>query len=159
MPTDYIIYQLSTSRVISCSIHADRYCIIYPKSEYVPFCLLQVSYASNSRLSPISQTSNTPVSPKPSSFRASMSFCGGSSSSSVVSAHVPQCIPSAFLHRVSLNIRTASCGSLWMGLIRCLGSYAPMGMRPRLKGPRWRPMDANAGQTARDDGDWLGTAQ
>lgn len=76
----------------------------------------------NSRLSPILQTSKTPVSGILFLFRASLSFLGGSSTSSSVRTQVPQCMPSAFLHLVSWKMFTASCGSACIGLMIHRGS-------------------------------------
>jgi hypothetical protein len=103
---------------------------------------------STSLPSPISVTPNTP-SPIPFHFSASASFLGGSNTSSSVNTHVPQCIPSAVLHFVSTKIFTASFASACTALHIHRGSYAPIGMRPRSKGPRCWPICANAGQTGR----------
>lgn len=111
--------------------------------------LTQYKSNQNPRLSPISQTSNTPSSGISCFFSASFNFLGGSRTSSSVSTHVPQCIPRALRHLVSWNIRTESCGLACIGLMIHRGWYAPMGIRPRSKGPRYSPTCLKAGHMGR----------
>ena len=63
---------------------------------------------ANSQLSPMLHTSNRPVSGKLLFFSASLSNFGGSVTPSSVRTQVPQCIPIALLHLVSLNMLTLS---------------------------------------------------
>jgi len=99
----------------------------------------------NSRLSPISHTSNTPVSGISLLLRAFFSIFGGSNTSSSVNTHVPQCMPMAFLHWVSLKISTESKGLACIDEKTQRGSYAPIGIRPKSNGPRNFPICLNAG--------------
>lgn len=80
------------------------------------------SAIQNCRLSPISHTSNTPVSGMPLLVRAFLRSWGGSSTSSSVNTQVPQCIPMARLHFVSLKILTLSKGFACIGDIIQRGS-------------------------------------
>ena len=63
-----------------------------------------------SLLSPISQTSKTPSSGISLLIKAFLSSFGGSRTSSSVKTQVPQCIPIALLHWVSLKMFTLSKG-------------------------------------------------
>jgi len=103
----------------------------------------------NSLESPISQTSKTPVSAIPFRFSASFSSRGGSMTSSSVSTQVPQWMPIARWHFVSMNMFTLSRGLACIGDMMKRGSYAPMGMRPKSNGPRSLPICLKAGQTGR----------
>lgn len=102
-----------------------------------------------SRPSPMSQISKTPFSGNPLFSNARFNNCGGSNTSSSATAHVPQCIAIALLHRVSLKIATESNGFECTGLSTCRGLYAPIGISPRSNGPRKSPICLKAGQTGK----------
>ncbi len=82
-------------------------------------CVFEPAY---SRLSPISQTSNTPSSGMPLFASAVFRRRGGSRTSSHVNTHVPQCMPSACLHFVSVKMLTLSNGFACIGDIMQRGS-------------------------------------
>lgn len=111
-----------------------------------------------SGLAPLSNSHDSPISQMPKPFlpcsipfhsHASLSSFGGAITSSSVNTQVPQCMPSALTQRVSMKMLTASLGFAWTLLKAQRGSYAPMGMRPRSKGPLCLPICAKAGHVGR----------
>lgn len=134
----------------------------FPQSTHIPSHIhrfpTETFYFFSSGLAPLSNSHDSPISqtpkpPLPCSIpfhaHASLSSFGGAMTSSSVKTQVPQCMPSALTQRVSTKMLTASLGFAWTLLKAQRGSYAPMGMRPRSKGPLCLPICAKAGHVGR----------